>query len=38
MKKKPYEKPAVVYDTKMESRAVVCAKANDACGPGPLTS
>ena len=39
MKKKPYEKPAIVHSEKTESRAVQCSKANDSCGStGPLLS
>ena len=38
--KKPYEKPNVVHTEKIEGRAVVCAKADEAsCGnPGPVAS
>jgi hypothetical protein len=37
--RKPYQKAAIVFTEKVETRAVQCAKANDTCGPtGPLLS
>jgi len=37
--KKPYVKPAIIHSEKVEARAVVCSKNNEACGPnGPITS
>lgn len=41
MTKKPYEKPAVTHTEKLEGRAAVCAKADEAvpaCSGGPLSS
>jgi hypothetical protein len=38
MKKKVYEKPAVVHTEKLEARAVVCDKADESCGGGALQS
>ncbi|HEV8337334.1 MAG TPA: hypothetical protein VGR67_13030 [Candidatus Polarisedimenticolia bacterium] len=40
MKKKPYEKPAIVHSEKSETRALLCAKTDaGTCGPsGPITS
>ena len=38
MKKKTYERPAVVHTEKLEARAVVCDKADDSCGGGTLQS
>ena len=40
MKKKTYERPAIVHTEKLEARAVACAKANDAAcnGVGPIQS
>ena len=32
MNKKPYEKPAVIHTEKLEARAVICDKADEACG------
>jgi hypothetical protein len=34
MKKKTYERPAVVHTEKLEARAVVCDKADDTCAAG----
>jgi hypothetical protein len=37
--KKTYERPTIVHTEKLEARAVVCAKADDAtCGAGPIQS
>ncbi len=37
--KKIYERPAIVHTEKLEARATVCAKADDAsCGAGPISS
>lgn len=38
--KKRYEKPAIIHTERIEARAVVCAKADDACRNtgGPVTS
>jgi hypothetical protein len=39
MTKKPYERPAVTHTEKLEGRAAVCDKADDAvCTTGPLSS
>jgi hypothetical protein len=39
MKKKKYEKPAVVYKEKIEARAGACAKAGaGTCSSGPYLS
>ncbi len=39
MKKKKYQKPAVVYKEKIEARAGACAKAGAGpCGAGPYVS
>ncbi len=41
MKKKKYEKPAVVYKEKIEAKAGSCAKAGSgspSCGSGPYVS
>jgi hypothetical protein len=39
MKKKTYEKPAIIHTEKIEARAVACSKSNDACqASGPGTS
>jgi hypothetical protein len=37
--RKPYEKPAIVHTEKLETRAVLCAKADESmCAAGPLQS
>lgn len=38
--KKPYEKPAIVCTEKIESRAAVCVRSNEACRVqgGPIQS
>ena len=37
--KKTYERPAIVHTEKLEARAVICAKSDDAtCGSGPILS
>jgi len=38
--KKPYQKPLIVHTEKLEARAVVCAKADQACDDagGPVAS
>jgi hypothetical protein len=36
--KKTYERPAIVHTEKLEARAVICSKSNEACGAGPLQS
>jgi hypothetical protein len=38
MKKKTYEKPAVIHTEKLEARAVICDKSDDGCGGGTLQS
>ena len=39
MKKKTYEKPAIIHTEMIEARAVSCSKSNDACNSsGPVTS
>ena len=39
MKKKAYEKPAIVHTEKIEARAAACSKSDDACAnTGPITS
>ena len=39
MKKKVYEKPAIVHTERIEARAVSCAKSTDTCAQqGPITS
>jgi hypothetical protein len=39
MQKKPYETPRVVHTEKLEARAVVCSKSDDAqCAQGPIQS
>ena len=39
MKKKAYEKPAIVHSEKIEARANACSKSDDSCAnTGPLTS
>ena len=39
MKKKTYERPAIVHTEKLEARATQCAKADGAsCGAGPIQS
>lgn len=37
--KKTYEKPTIVHTEKLEARAVICSKADDAsCQAGPIQS
>lgn len=36
--RKPYTKPAIILTLKVEARAVECAKANDVCTTGPVSS
>ena len=36
--KKTYERPAIVHTEKLEARAVVCTKADNTCGAGPIQS
>ena len=37
--KKNYERPEILHTEKLEARAVVCGKANDAqCASGPIQS
>ncbi len=41
MKKKTYERPAIVHTEKLEARATQCAKADSSCTtgqPGPIQS
>ncbi len=39
MKKKTYERPAIVHTEKLEARATTCNKADGAtCAPGPIQS
>ena len=42
MKKKTYERPAIVHTEKLEARATACAKADSSCsgggGVGPIQS
>ena len=38
MKKKTYERPAIVHTEKLEARATVCNKASSDCAPGPIQS
>lgn len=39
MKKKAYEKPAIVHTEKIEARATTCSKNTDQCAnTGPITS
>jgi hypothetical protein len=39
MKKKAYERPAIIHTEKLEARAVICDKADDGmCGGGTLQS
>jgi len=38
MKKKTYERPAVIHTEKLEARAVICDKSTDVCGGGTLQS
>ena len=36
--KKTYERPAIVHTEKLEARAVICTKATETCGAGPIQS
>jgi hypothetical protein len=37
--KKNYERPAILHTEKLEARAVVCSKSDDAaCSQGPIQS
>jgi len=37
--KKTYERPAIIHTEKLEARAVMCMKADDACqASGPIQS
>jgi hypothetical protein len=36
--KKPYSPPAIIFTTVVESRAVVCGKADGNCTLGPISS
>ena len=36
--KKPYTAPIILFSTKVESRAVVCSKADGNCTLGPVSS
>jgi hypothetical protein len=39
MKKKTYERPAIIHTEKLEARATMCAKAESStCGAGPIQS
>ena len=38
MKKKTYERPAIVHTEKLEARATTCNKADNSCSPGPIQS
>ena len=39
MKKKAYERPAIVHTEKLEARAATCAKSETAsCATGPIQS
>ena len=38
MKKKDYESPTIVHTEKLEGRAVLCNKADDACAGGTISS
>ena len=39
MKKKTYERPAIVHTEKLEARATTCVKADSAsCAQGPIQS
>ncbi len=38
MKKKTYERPAIVHTEKLEARATTCNKADSGCAPGPIQS
>ena len=38
MKKKTYERPAIVHTEKLEARATTCNKADNSCAPGPIQS
>ena len=39
MKKKTYERPAIIHTEKLEARAVVCSKSDDSCATsGPIQS
>ena len=37
MKKKTYERPAIVHTEKLEARATSCAKADSSCTTGAQT-
>jgi len=36
--KKTYERPAILHTEKLETRAVVCTKADASCSSGPIQS
>ncbi len=36
MKKKTYERPAIIHTEKLEARATVCNNASSDCAPGPI--
>ena len=36
--KKKYERPEIVHTEKLEARAVVCTRADESCGAGPIQS
>ena len=38
MKKKIYERPAIIHTEKLEARATNCIKADFTCNPGPIQS
>jgi hypothetical protein len=38
MMKKPYERPSVIHTEKLEARAVVCGKADEAGCAAPIAS
>lgn len=38
MKKKTYERPAIIHTEKLEARATTCNKADNSCAPGPIQS
>lgn len=38
MKKKIYERPAIIHTEKLEARATTCNKADFSCNPGPIQS
>lgn len=38
MKKKAYERPAIIHTEKLEARATNCVKSDFSCNPGPIQS